>query len=136
MKKNNQNHKLVYFTLNTLAASLLIASHSAYAMQSLDDSALRQINGQDGISINTSFDEVNVKQLYWEDNAGRGSAGATNDQLRAVAEGFKITQSNSSSLTPGTSYKINGGSHADGKVGLYLSISTNPSLITIDNFKV
>lgn len=95
-------------------------------MQSLDDSALRQINGQDGISINTSFDEVNVKQLYWEDNAGRGSAGATNDQLRAVAEGFKITQSNSSSLTPGTSYKINGGSHADGKVGLDLSISTNP----------
>ncbi|ENU85545.1 hypothetical protein F973_02184 [Acinetobacter sp. CIP 102129] len=133
MKKNK---KMTGFVMTTLAVSLMLASHSAFALQSLDDRALRSVNGQDGISINTSFDEVNVKQLYWEDNAGRGSAGATNDQLRAVAEGFKITQSNSSSLTPGTSYKINGGSHADGKVGLDLSISTNPSLITIDNFKV
>lgn len=136
MKKNNQNHNVAYFALNTLAASLLMISHSAYAMQSLDDSALRQVNGQDGISINTSFDEVNVKQLYWEDDAGRGTASATNNKLRAVAEDFKIAQSNSSSLTPGTSYKINGGSHADGKVGLDLSIATNPSLITIDKFKI
>jgi len=145
MKKNNQNHKMAWFALNTLATSMLLIN-SAYALQSLDDSALRSVNGQDGVYISTSYDEVNVDKFYWQDNAGIGSSSRTNNNLQATAENFKIqsTNANVSSLpvanrTPGTDYKINIGSGlgADaGKTGLDLAISTNPSLITIDKFQI
>ncbi|MDF2416976.1 heme utilization protein [Acinetobacter beijerinckii] len=135
MKKNKQNHRLTCFTMTTLAASLMLVSHSTFALQSLDDSALRNVNGQDGVHIATSYDAVDVQQFYWEDDAGRGSAGATNTKLRAIAEGFKIRQSNASPLGLGTDYKINIGSQT-GKAGLDLELSTNPSLITVDAFKV
>ena len=78
MKKNNQNHKMAWFALNTLATSMLLIN-SAYALQSLDDSALRSVNGQDGVYISTSYDEVNVDKFYWQDNAGIGSSSRTNN---------------------------------------------------------
>ena len=132
MKKNKN---MTSFVMTTLAVSLMLASHSAFALQSLDDRALRNVNGQDGIHISTSYDAVDVQQFYWQDDAGRGSSGATNSKLRTIAEGFKIRQSNASSLTLGTDYKINIGSEA-GKSGLDLELSSNPSLITVDSFKV
>ena len=135
MKKNNQSHKTTCFTMTTLAMSLMLVSHSAFALQSLNDSDLRNVNGQDGVQIATTYDAVDVQQFYWEDDAGRGSNGATNTKLRAIAEGFKIRQSNASSLTLGIDYKINIGSEA-GKSGLDLELSSNPSLITVDSFKV
>ncbi|MCH7379406.1 MULTISPECIES: DUF6160 family protein [Acinetobacter] len=146
MKKNNQNHNLTLFVLNTLTASIFLIN-SAHALQSLDDNALRSVNGQDGVHIATSYDEINVDKFYWEDDAGRGSTDkAYTKTLRATAEGFKIkaTNANVSNLaianrTPGTDYKINVGSGigADtGKTGLDLMLSTNPSLITIDNFNI
>lgn len=135
MKINIQNHKTVWFTLNTLAASLIFITHSAYALQSLDDSALRNVNGQDGVHISTTYDAIDVQNFFWEDDAGRGSVGATNTKLRAIAEGFKVRPSNASVLGLGTDYKINIGSQA-GKSGLDFELSTNPSLITVDAFKV
>ncbi|MCH7332058.1 DUF6160 family protein [Acinetobacter modestus] len=135
MKKNNQSHKTTCFTMTTLAMSLMLASHSAFALQSLNDSDLRNVNGQDGVQIATTYDAVDVQQFYWEDDAGRGSNGATNTKLRAIAEGFKIRQSNASALALGTNYKINIGSDA-GKSGLDLDLSSNPSLITVDAFKI
>ncbi|MDR7017123.1 DUF6160 family protein [Acinetobacter sp. 3657] len=135
MKYNNEKRQ---FVLNTLAFSLLLIQTSAYAMQALDDTALRGVNGQDGIHVSTIYDEVNVEQFYWEDNAGRGSNAATNNTLRAVANGFKIKQSNASNLGLGTDYKINIGSTTGvaGKTGLELELATNPSLITIDSFAI
>jgi hypothetical protein len=134
-EKNNQSHKTTCFTMTTLAMSLMLVSHSAFALQSLNDSDLRNVNGQDGVQIATTYDAVDVQQFYWEDDAGRGSNGATNTKLRAIAEGFKIRQSNASALALGTNYKINIGSDA-GKSGLDLDLSSNPSLITVDAFKI
>lgn len=145
MKKNNQNHNTAWFALNTLATSMLLIN-SAHALQSLDDSALRNVNGQDGVHISTSYDEINVDKLYWQDNAGIGTSSRTNGNLQATAENFKIQSTNAnvsnlpiSNRTPGTDYKINigSGSGSDaGRTGLDLAISANPSLITIDQFKI
>lgn len=135
MKYNNQKRQ---FILNTLAFSLLLIQSPSFAMQAMDDGALRGVNGQDGIHVSTTYDQVNVEQFYWEDNAGRGSNAATNSTLRAVANGFKVQQSNASTLGLGTDYKINVGSTGGvtGKTGLDLELTSNPSLITIDSFAI
>ncbi|ENV36316.1 heme utilization protein [Acinetobacter venetianus] len=135
MKIKNQNQRKKWFALSTLATSLFFVNQTSFALQSLDDSALRSVNGQDGISISTTYDAIDVQQFYWEDDAGRGSVGATNTKLRAIAEGFKVRQSNASTLPLGTNYQINIGSNA-GKSGVDFNISSDPSLITIDNFKI
>lgn len=138
MKNKKQSHKTAYFTLNALAASLFLMSHPVYALQTLDDSALRQVNGQDGIHVATTYDEINVKQFYWQDDVGHGSTDKTytNNNLRAIADTFKISPNTSSGMKLGTDYKINGGSSVGGKTGLDLSLTTNPSLITIDKFMI
>ena len=137
MKKNKQNHKTAWFALNALAASMFLV-HSAHALQSLDDTALRQVNGQDGVHISTTYNAVDVEQFYWEDDAGRGSSGAGNNKLRAVADDFKIRPNTSSGYGLGTDYKINVASTggANGKSGLNLDISINPSLIKVENFMI
>lgn len=138
MKNKKQSHKTAYFALNILAASLFLMSHPVYALQTLDDSALRQVNGQDGIHVATTYDEINVKQLYWQDDVGHGSTDKTyvNKNLRAIADTLKIQKNTSSGFDLGTDYKINGGSSVGGKTGLDFSLTTNPSLITIDNFMI
>lgn len=138
MKNKKQSHKTAYFTLNALAASLFLMSHPVYALQTLDDSALRQVNGQDGIHVATTYDEINVKQLYWQDDVGHGSTDKpyANNTLRAIADTFKISPNTSSGMKLGTDYKINGGSSVGGKTGLDLSLTTNPSLTTIDKFMI
>ena len=116
MKNKKQSHKTAYFALNVLAASLLLMSHPVYALQTLDDSALRQVNGQDGIHVATTYDEINVKQLYWQDDVGHGSTDKSyaNNTLRAIADTFKISPNTSSGMKLGTDYKINGGSSVGG----------------------
>ena len=74
-KKNSHNKTLM---LNTLALSVFMASGHVYALQVIADEDLRSINGQDGVQISTSLAEANIDQLYWADEAGRGTAGATN----------------------------------------------------------
>ena len=137
MKKNKQNHGTAWFALNTLAASMFLV-HSAHALQSLDDTALRQVNGQDGVHISTTYNAVDVEQFYWEDDAGHGSTDKTytNNNLRAIADTFKISPNTSSGFGLGTDYKINSGSSVGGKTGLDLSLTTNPSLIMIDKFMI
>jgi len=65
------------FILNTLALSLLAIHTPVYALQALDDSDLRNVNGQDGVHIEASLKEANIKTLYWTDQAGRAEAVAT-----------------------------------------------------------
>ena len=136
--KNNKNYQQPVFRLTVLVMSLYAAQSSAYAMQSLDDTALRQVNGQDGIHVATTYDEINVKQLYWQDDVGHGSTDKPyeNNTLRAIADTFKISPNTSSGMKLGTDYKINGGSSVGGKTGLDLSLTTNPSLTTIDKFMI
>lgn len=134
MKNKKLNHRTINFALNTLAASMFFISHSAYALQALDDSAMRSVNGQDGVHIETTYDNINVDQFFWQDNAGRGSADAAGTTLKAVANNFRI-QKNALGDQLGTNYKLNTGSNGN-KTGLDIELSSNPSLITIDSFQI
>jgi len=134
MKKNNENARNISFALNTLAASIFFISHSAYALQALDDSALRSVNGQDGVHIETTYDKIHVDQFFWQDDAGRGSSDAAGTTLKSVANNFNIQQ-NALGNPLGTTYKLNTGSNGN-KTGLDIELSSNPSLITIDSFQI
>lgn len=131
-KKNSHNKTLM---LNTLALSVFMASGHVYALQVIADEDLRSINGQDGVQISTSLAEANIDQLYWADEAGRGTAGATNSTLKATVDQVKIRQSNASTLPLGADISINTGSQGS-NAGLDLLISASPALITADSFRI
>ena len=134
MKNNKQNHKR-NFTLNALAVSVLIASGQSYALQVMQDDDLRAVDGQDGVQISTTLSEANIDQLYWTDDAGRGSITSNGTSLRTSAEKVKIRKSNSSSAPLGADIKLNSGSN-DNKVGIDLGVSVSPALITVDSFRI
>ena len=92
MKKNKKYQKPI-FQLTVLAVSLYIANSPVFAMQELNDTAMRQVDAQDGIYINTAYDNLNIDRLYWEDKAGL-PLGTAETSLRAYAEGIAITGNN------------------------------------------
>lgn len=147
MKNNKQNHQFTMsrsaktdaqvWSLNTLTLSMLLMGFSAptFALQAMQDEDLRAVNGQDGVQIITSLSEANIDQVYWADDAGRGSEGATNSTLKATADNVKIRQSNASTVPLGADIKLNTGS-SNNNVGLDLSASLSPALITVDSFRI
>lgn len=114
---------------------MLLASTHIYALQAMEDADLRAINGQDGVQISTTLSEANIDQLYWSDDAGRGSSGATNTTLKATLDTVKIRQSNASTRSLGADIKLNAGSNGN-NAGLDLAVSASPALITIDSFRI
>lgn len=134
MINKKQNHGKG-FILNTLTLSMLCVSAPTYALEALDDSGLRNINGQDGVYITTTFKEANIDTLYWMDNAGRGTAGATDSRLMTTADSVKIQQSNILNTPLGLDYKINLGSEGN-KTGLDFDLAVKPLLLTIDSFRI
>ena len=137
MKKNNQKLKKKYFVLNTIAANLILISHSALAMQELDDKTLSSVNGQDGLNIDLGFKDVKIDKLYWEDQAGRGSNGRSSDPtLRAEVENFKISANSSTpTVNPNVNIKMNAGSQSN-QTGLDFNLTVAPVLISMNKFKV
>lgn len=137
MKKNNQKQQTGRFVLNTLAASVLLISHSVYALEALDDNSLSNVNGQDGLHVNLDFKEVNAGTVFWEDNAGRGTAGKSADTtLRAEASNFKIqAHSSTPTINPNINILMNSGSQAN-KTGLDFNLTVAPVLISMNQFKV
>ncbi len=134
MKNKKQNHGKG-FILNTLSLSMILMSSSSYALEALGDSDLRAVSGQDGVHIATTFKEANIDQLYWTDNAGRGTAGATDSRLTATADTVKIQQSNASTLPLGADSSINVGSNG-AKTGFNFDFAVSPLLLTIGSFRV
>ena len=134
MKNKKQNHykKLPF---NALTLAILTASSGLYALQPMQDADLRAVNGQDGVHVSASLSEANIDQVYWNDDAGRGSVGTTNSGLKAIAENVKIRKSNSSDLPLSADLKINTGSR-DNKAGIDLALSLSPALISVDAFKI
>ncbi|MBK9186298.1 MAG: hypothetical protein IPM78_08465 [Moraxellaceae bacterium] len=53
-----------------------------YALQVLQDSDLRQVEGRDGIELTIDYTQVDINKMYWEDQAGLAT-GATEQVLRA-----------------------------------------------------
>ena len=133
--KNNKYMQYKRFTLNTLTLSILVASTGVHALQALPDAELRAINGQDGVHITANIAEANIDQIYWEDQAGRGTSGATNTTLKATGDVVKIRKSNSSTLPLSADLKIDTGSSGN-NAGLDLNAQLSPALISVDSIKV
>lgn len=134
MKNNKHNHKK-RLILNTLATSILLATGQAYALELMHDDDLRAVDGQDGVHISSTLSEANIDQLYWTDEAGRGSLSSNGSSLRASADNVKIRQSNASTAPLGADIKLNAGSR-DNKVGLDVGVSVSPMLLTVDSFRI
>lgn len=132
--KKNKIRQLPVFRLTALAMSLCAAQSSVYAMQALNEQDMRAVNAQDGIMLDTQYDNLNIDRLYWEDNVGMSNG--VNTPLRAYADGISITK-NSPSDHIGTTYKINAGSDTGtGKAGVDLSIVSRYGTIAADAFKI
>ena len=59
IKNNKQNHRKILM-LNTLATSILLVSGQLYALEVMQDDALRAVDGQDGVQISTTLAEANI----------------------------------------------------------------------------
>ncbi|QIO06682.1 DUF6160 family protein [Acinetobacter shaoyimingii] len=133
--KNNKYSQYQKFALNALTASILLASTSLYALQEMNESDLRAVNGQNGVQLSASLSEANIDQVYWTDDAGRGTAGATNSRLKAIGENVKIRNSNASNLPLSADLTLNAGSR-DNQAGLNVDVNLSPLLMSVDAFKV
>lgn len=124
------------FILNTLAFSLLVMHVPAYALQAMDDSDLRNVNGQDGINIETSLTEANIDKLYWTDQTGRTETDATGPALTAIANQVKIEKNSAVSTTPLTAaLSLNLGT-VNAKPAVDLNLKVSPMLMSVQNFNI
>ncbi|MBK7300973.1 MAG: hypothetical protein IPI79_11925 [Moraxellaceae bacterium] len=133
MKKTKINTRS--FALTTLSASMLLLSDAVFALQVLQDSDLRQVEGQDGIELTIDYTQVDINKMYWEDQAGTAT-GATEQVLRAEANTVKIYDSNiGDGINLGGVYKIDIGSNGT-KTGVALDATLNPFTLSVDNFAI
>lgn len=127
------------FALSTLASSLILLNLPAYALQEMNEQDLRRIDGQEGVQAVIQYDQVNLDQLYWQDNAGSSSGTVANTAgvdkvLRANANGVVI-KANSSGVAPSSVLSLNAGSDGS-NAGLSLSLQLNPALITVNSLNI
>ena len=126
----------------TLLASCLISIQHAYALQALEDTDLRAVDGQDGINIGLNYSQVDIEQAYWEDQAGSSSGTASGaagvaKKLRATATDIKIRDTINAVSKLGSNLQVNTGSNAAGtKAGLDFKLTSSPSTITVNSFKI
>ncbi len=124
------------FRLSLLASSVLCLTQTSFALQSLSDLDLRNVDGQDGIAIDVQYSKVNIDELYWQDKAG-SSTGTGETTMRAVAQGVEITKRNSASSTlPGLTATIQAGADSTGKTGIHLTSSLMPFTASVDKFQI
>ena len=99
-------------------AALMVAG-SCHAMQSIDDQALGEISGQDGILLTASAASANIGRLRYEDEPGR-VLDINNAQVAPAVAGGRIN----------TSLQLQAGSTAGGQPALQAEIKL--SAVTID----
>ncbi|MCH2016004.1 DUF6160 family protein [Acinetobacter ursingii] len=130
MAKLNKQNK---FLLNVLSCSILFSMQNSYAMQAMNDSDMRAVDGQDGIVAQVSYGSVGFDQLYWDDKTGSSATANTQDSLRASLTGVKITTANANQSN--VTVKMNTGSLANGsKTGLDLDVAANLGTVQADKF--
>lgn len=128
--KLNKQKKIL---LNVLSFSILFSMQNSYAMQAMNDSDMRAVDGQDGIVAEVSYGSVGFDQLYWDDKTGSSATENAQDSLRASLTGVKITTANANQSN--VTVKMNAGSLANGsKTGLDLDIAANLGTILADKF--
>lgn len=128
-KLNNQKK----FILSALSCSILFSMQNSYAMQAMNDSDMRAVDGQDGIVAEVSYGSVGFDQLYWDDKTGSSATENAQDSLRASLTGVKITTANANQSN--VTVKMNAGSLANGsKTGLDLDVAANLGTVQADKF--
>ena len=121
------------FLLNVLSCSILFSMQNSHAMQAMNDSDMRAVDGQDGIVADVSYGSVGFDQLYWDDKTGSSATANTQDSLRASLTGVKITTANANQSN--VTVKMNAGSLANGsKTGLDLDVAANLGTVQADKF--
>ncbi|WP_336151348.1 DUF6160 family protein [Acinetobacter ursingii] len=121
------------FLLNVLSCSILFSMQNSHAMQAMNDSDMRAVDGQDGIIADVSYGSVGFDQLYWDDKTGSSATANTQDSLRASLTGVKITTANANQSN--VTVKMNAGSLANGsKTGLDLDVAANLGTVQADKF--
>lgn len=63
----------------------------AHALQAMDDSDLRAVDGQDGLQLQIDYDKVKIDQLAWKDRARR-SDGSTEKDLSSSLNNVSISR--------------------------------------------
>ena len=128
--KLNKQKKIL---LNVLSCSILFSMQNSHAMQAMNDSDMRAVDGQDGIVADVSYGSVGFDQLYWDDKTGSSATANTQDSLRASLTGVKITTANANQSN--VTVKMNTGSLANGsKTGLDLDVAANLGTVQADKF--
>ena len=123
--------KIKIMQLNLLATSILLAQQS-FALEALSDHSLRDISGQDGITLQVETDKVTVDQVNWKDNTQLtdGSSNTLNLSLNKIVS----TPWNASKL--GGTVKIDVGSDATNKAGIRLETVLTPASMNIGSIAV
>ena len=129
---NVQNNKLKRsrHALSLLAASILLVVHApAHALQLLDDDALSDVQGQDGLAVDIRYDQVQLDKAYWEDRTGWATNVDT--ALRGYANNISITGTDLAT-------KINVGVNATGvnQAGIDLEVSSRYGTISAESFNI
>lgn len=122
------------FSLTVLSLSILLAQ-SSYALQVLEDSDLRDVDGQDGLDVNISYSEADIGNMYWEDSVGTAT-GSSEQLLRASANTVRIRDLKpADGLTLGGRYQVDIGSNGT-RTGLSLKTTLNPFTLSVDSFSI
>lgn len=121
-----------YFALTALASSLMMLNMPVHALQEMNEQDLRRVDGQDGISIGTQYDRIDIDQVYWEDKAG--TSANTEETIRGYANNVSITP-NAAGQTIGTDIKINTGSNGT-TAGIDLDVQARLGTIATTSFQM
>lgn len=114
--------------LSLLAASIFSIQTTAFALQELSDQSLRQVDGQDGVVINTAYDSIHFDSLYWEDKAG--ATGTNPSSEITLRHNFKDV--NMTGTNQGAKITVNAGANAAGTTpALSIGIVARPSTINV-----
>lgn len=119
-----------------LALAVLAAQHPAWALESLEDTALADVSGADGIVIQSQSDQVAIDQLFYQDKAGTSASGgvaAPDSDLFARFENITIKPVTAGE-TLGSTISINTGSSASGVPAFNLELVSKPSLFIAERF--
>ena len=132
--------RIMSFAVKPLVLGMLISTQYTYALQILNENDLRDVNGQDGIYVETTLDSVGIDQLYWEDQTGSASTtGVTNGEkpLRALLNDVAISGTTANpvkaEITLNTGTK---GTGATATAGIDLAANVYLPLLEAKSFKI
>ena len=112
-----------------LAVAMWSLAAPVLAMQELDDSALSEVDAQDGLNIKTQYDQLEMESIYWEDSMGLPTN--VQDKRRAYFNTVKMTGSNL-----GVNTNIDIATSPFDEPSIYLDVAANYGTFSADSLKI